>query len=148
MLPAMTDDPALAPDALMVFDGVCRFCSTTVRLVNAMDRTGVIRFAPVQSPYGAILCRANGVDPDDPSTFLFFDRGRPLGSTDGMLAMAARLPRPWRWLRVFALVPRPLREAVYRWTARNRYRLLGRRRTCLMPDARLKARFVEVPPAG
>ena len=130
----------------MVFDGVCNFCSSTVRLVMRMDRHGVIRFTAMQTPYGQGLCRANGIDPADPSTFLFFAHGRALEGSDAMLAMVARLPRPWRWLVWLRLIPRAPRDAVYRWTARHRYRLLGKRQTCMVPAPAVRARFIDQSP--
>src|SRR5262245_4526879 len=96
------------PDGIMVFDGVCNFCSGYVRLVLMMDRGGVIRFTPIQSKYGRQLCEEHGVDPDDPSTFLFFDNGKPIGGTDGMAAMLARMPLPWRALRALMVIPQPI----------------------------------------
>jgi predicted DCC family thiol-disulfide oxidoreductase YuxK len=131
------------PDGLMLFDGVCVFCSRTVRIVAAMDSEGMIRFTAMQSPYGRTLCTRLGIDADNPSSFVFFDRGRPLEATDAIAAMLARMPRPWRWMRIFAITPRPWRDAAYRWLARHRYRLFGRRQTCMLPDAKLSARFVE-----
>jgi predicted DCC family thiol-disulfide oxidoreductase YuxK len=123
-----TPSTPAGPDGLMVFDGVCNFCSGYVRLVLMIDRKGVIRFTPVQSAYGRQLCEQHGVDPDDPSIFLFFENGKPSGGTDGMAVMLSRLPMPWRALRMLTVIPRPIRNTVYRWTARNRYHLLGRRR--------------------
>ncbi len=141
-------DPQLHPDAVMVFDGLCGFCSDTVRLVLKMDRRGIVRFTPVQSPYGRLLCARHGVDPDDPSTFLFIDRGRSLAASDAILALLGRMERPWRWLRLLAIIPRPLRDASYRLIARNRYRLRGRLATCLVPDAHVRARFItDMPPS-
>jgi predicted DCC family thiol-disulfide oxidoreductase YuxK len=138
---------ALGPDGLMVFDGVCNFCSATVRLVILMDANGLIRFSPTQSPYGQLLCRQAGVDPADPTTFLFFDQGRPLEATDAMAALVARLKAPWRWLRFVTIVPRPLRDGLYRLVARNRYRLFGKRATCMVSPPQLRARFIDDPPS-
>jgi len=132
----------------MVFDGVCNFCSGYVRLVSLVDQDGVIHFTAIQSPYGRQLATQRGVDPDDPATFLFFDHGAALDGTDAMVAMLARLRPPWRWLRLIKFVPRPLRDAVYRWTARNRYKLLGKRSTCIVPSPALRARFHDMPPAA
>ena len=134
------------PDGLMVFDGVCNLCSTSVQLVTRMDRQSVIRFSAVQSPYGRALCEQHGVDPDDPSTFLFFDRGQPRQASDAIVALLSRMPTPWRWLRLLVAIPRPWRDAVYRWTARNRYLLFGRRATCMVPTPQLKTRFIDTAP--
>lgn len=138
---------ALASDGLMVFDGVCNFCSGTVRLVTLMDPDGLIQFSAIQSPYGQILCRQAGVDPADPTTFLFFDHGRALEATDAMAALVSRLRPPWRWLKVVAVVPRPVRDGLYRLVATNRYRLFGRRMTCMVPTPELRARFIDDPPS-
>ena len=135
-------------DGVMVFDGVCHLCSGFVRLVLKFDRSREIRFAPIQSPFGRRLAESHGVDPDDPLTFLFFDHGRALEASDGMIAMLRRFPAPVRYLAVIAWMPRPLRDLVYRFIARNRYRLFGRRQTCFIPDTRDATRFLlDIPPA-
>lgn len=136
-------DP-LRPDGLMLFDGVCNLCAASVRLADRLDRDGVLRFTPLQSPYGRALARAHGLDPDSPSTFVFFDQGRPRLRSDGALALLERTP--WRWLGVLRRMPRPLRDAAYDWIAARRYRLFGRKDACMIPSSRLLARFVTDPP--
>lgn len=136
------------PDGLMVFDGLCNFCSAQVRFILRIDPAGAIRFTAIQSPYGRHLADRFGIDPDDPLTFLFFDRGHPLRASDAVIAMLGRLSRPWRWLRVLRIVPRPLRDAAYRLFARNRYRLLGRRDSCMIPPPHIRARFIDDIPPG
>lgn len=135
------------PDGLMVFDGVCNFCSAQVQLILRIDKAGAIRFTSIQSPYGRHLARLFDLDPDDPSTFLFFDRGRPLEASDAVVVVASRLPRPWRWLTILRLIPRSLRDAAYRLVARNRYRLLGRRDACMVPEPHVHARFIDDIPS-
>jgi predicted DCC family thiol-disulfide oxidoreductase YuxK len=134
------------PDGLMIFDGACNLCSTSVQLVTRMDRSGRIRFCAVQSSYGRSLCEQHGIDPDDPTTFLFFDCGQPLQGSDAIVALLARMPPPWRWLRGLSSIPKPWRDASYSWIARNRYRLFGRRATCMIATPRLKERFVDIAP--
>jgi len=131
-----------APDGLMLFDGLCNFCSASVNLALALDRRGMIRFCPIQSAYGRALAQRHGLDPDDPATFVFFDHGAPVLRSTGVLALAARLPAPWRWARVLAGVPRAWRDGVYDWIAANRYRLFGRRQVCRLPTPAERARFV------
>jgi predicted DCC family thiol-disulfide oxidoreductase YuxK len=126
----------------MLFDGLCHFCSTSVNLALALDRHAALRFCPIQSPYGQALARRHGLDPDDPSTFVFFDRGEPKFRSSGALGLAARLPAPWRWATGLALLPRTWRDGVYDWIAAHRYRLFGRRATCRLPTPAERARFV------
>ena len=131
------------PDGLMVFDGFCNFCSVQVQFLLRIDRRGVIRFTSIQSPYGRHLAARFGIDPDDPSTFLFFDHGCPLEASEAVIAILRRLPRPWRWLGVIGVMPRSWRDAGYRWLARHRYRLFGRRDRCMVPTPEQRSRFID-----
>lgn len=134
-------------DGLWLFDGVCNFCSGSVASILRLDRRGAIRFVPLQSAYGRRLCVGAGLDPDDPQSFLFFDRGRPLERSAAILALLDWLPAPWRWARVLAIAPEPWRDRAYDWLARNRYRLFGRKDVCMVPPAAVRARFILDPPA-
>ncbi|MDQ0465475.1 putative DCC family thiol-disulfide oxidoreductase YuxK [Caulobacter ginsengisoli] len=136
-------DP-LRPDGLMLFDGVCNLCTASVRIASRLDRAGVLRFTPIQSPYGQALARAHGIDPGAPSTFAFFEHGEPRLRSDGALALVGRTS--WRWLGFLKLTPRPVRDAVYDWVAANRYRLFGRKDVCMIPTPELAARFVTERP--
>jgi predicted DCC family thiol-disulfide oxidoreductase YuxK len=137
----MSDD-RLAPDGLMLFDGVCHLCDGTVRTVLAWDRDGAIRFTPIQSTYGRELALAHGLDPDHPESFLFFDRGRPLRKTAAIGALLRRMPAPWRWLAIVERLPRRLADAVYDAIATSRYRLFGRKDRCIVPTPEQRTRFV------
>ncbi|WP_374653546.1 thiol-disulfide oxidoreductase DCC family protein [Phenylobacterium sp.] len=137
-----------AADGVWVFDGVCNFCSGSVRLALALDRGGTLRFTPIKSPYGRALAQAAGIDPDQPDSFIFMDQGRALEGSDAVIGLARRLPAPWRWLAAVRVVPKPWRDAAYGWIARNRYQLMGKRRTCMVPTPEMRARFIlEAPQA-
>jgi predicted DCC family thiol-disulfide oxidoreductase YuxK len=138
--------PADVPDALWVFDGVCNFCSGSVSLILALDKDGPIRFTPIQSPYGRRVSLAVGVDPDTPQTFLFFDAGWPLQKSAAVIALLKRLRAPWRWLAgPIGVVPERWRDAAYDWIAAHRYRLLGRKKACMVPPPKVRARFLIEP---
>jgi predicted DCC family thiol-disulfide oxidoreductase YuxK len=138
----MSDRDPLAPDGLMLFDGVCHLCDGTVRTVMGWDRDGAIRFTPIQSPYGRRLALAHGLNPDAPTSFLFFDQGRPRAKAAGFAALLRRLPRPWRWLSLIDRAPRRLSDAVYDAIASRRYRLFGRHDQCMVPTPAQRTRFV------
>ncbi|MDB5431882.1 MAG: thiol-disulfide oxidoreductase [Caulobacter sp.] len=133
---------SMAPDNLMLFDGVCRFCSTSVRLALSMDTRHVLRFTPLQSPYGQALAAAHGLNPTNPDSFVFFDKGRARVRSDGALALAGRLPAPWSWLIALRLAPRATRDKAYDWLAANRYRLFGKYDSCMVPTPAQAKRFV------
>lgn len=130
------------PDGLWLFDGVCNICTGSVQAVLRLDRKGVIRFTPIQSPYGRELALAHGVDPETPESFLFLDHGRPLAKTAAIGALLRRLDAPWRWFAFIDHLPRGPTDAAYDWIARNRYRLMGRRGRCMVPTPQQRGRFV------
>lgn len=113
----------------------CVLCSANAQFVLRYDKHGRFRLASMQGKVGAALYRRFGIDPADPETMLLVEGDRVLRDSDAMLAIYAGLGWPWRAMTVFRLVPRILRDSVYRLVARNRYRLFGRRETCFVPRA-------------
>jgi predicted DCC family thiol-disulfide oxidoreductase YuxK len=131
---------------LWLFDGVCNLCSGSVRAVLAIDRKGLIRFTPIQSAYGRQLALDHGIDPDQPTSFLFLDGGQALEKSTAILALLRRMGAPWSWLTVLGVLPLAWRDRAYDWLAANRYRLMGKRSTCMLPTPAQKARFILEPP--
>jgi predicted DCC family thiol-disulfide oxidoreductase YuxK len=130
-------------DQVVLFDGVCNFCAHSVQFILAHERDHVIRFAANQSDVGRELLRQHGFAPDDVTTFVFIEGGRTLVRSDASLALASHLRQPWRLLRGFRILPRFLRDGLYNLVARNRYRLFGRRESCLVPTQEVRARFLD-----
>jgi predicted DCC family thiol-disulfide oxidoreductase YuxK len=122
------------------------FCFWGVRFILINDTKGRISFVPLQSPVGRDLLKRNGIDPGNPETFLLLKGGRTYARSDAVLEIARYLGR-WRWLRVFGILPRGLRDWVYGVVARNRYKWFGKRDTCVVPTAEQRARFLDVPGA-
>lgn len=81
----------MSEDGLWLFDGVCNLCTGSVQTVLRLDRKGVIRFTPIQSPYGRKLAVAHGIDPEQPESFLFLDHGQALAKTAAIGALLRRL---------------------------------------------------------
>jgi predicted DCC family thiol-disulfide oxidoreductase YuxK len=120
---------------VILFDAMCILCSANARFILEHDRRGRFRLASIQSPAGAGLCRRFGLDPNDPESLLFVQGDRALRDSDAVLAIWSGLGWPWRAGAALRIVPRVLRDGLYRWVARNRYRLFGRRETCWVPSA-------------
>lgn len=129
-------------DDVILFDGVCVFCSRWVRFVASRDRARRFRFTAIQSAYGARLAQALGIDPDDPDTNAVIHGGVAYKKSDGALTVLSNLPG-LGFARVFFAVPRPVRDMVYNLIARNRYRMFGKFDACIVPDADLRARVLE-----
>jgi predicted DCC family thiol-disulfide oxidoreductase YuxK len=129
-------------DDVILYDGVCIFCSRWVRFVIARDAQRRFRFTPIQSGYGTRLAQAFGIDPADPGTNAVIHGGVAYFKSDAALTVLSSLPG-WRWVRVLFGVPKPLRDAAYNLVARNRYKIFGKYDQCFMPDAETRARVME-----
>lgn len=145
------NDPDNAPSspsgAVIVFDGVCVLCNGWVRFLLRHDRRERYRFAAMQGDSGRALLVANGLDPDDPVSFLLveYDRGaapRISTDTDAMRRVLMGLGGVWRIAGLSALLPRRVRDPLYRMVARNRYRWFGRHDACPVPDPTQAYRFL------
>ena len=134
--------PKWPDDDVILYDGVCVFCSRWVQFVIARDTAKRFRFTPIQSPYGTRLAQAFGIDPGDPDTNAVVHGGRAHLKSDAALTVLSNLPG-WGWTRALFAVPKPLRNAVYSVVARNRYRIFGKYDACFVPDADLRARVIE-----
>jgi len=115
---------------IILFDAECILCSANAQFVLRHDRAAQFRLASIQGGAGAALCRAHGLDPQDPTSILVVDGARVRRDSDAVLAIYEALGWPWQAFALFRLVPAFLRDPAYRWIARNRYRLFGKRATC------------------
>ncbi len=129
-------------DDVILYDGVCIFCSRWVRFVARRDVERRFRFTAIQSAYGTRLAQAFGIDPADPDTNAVIHGGVAYFRSDAALTVLSHLPG-WRWVKILFGVPKPLRDAVYNLVARNRYRIFGKYDECLVPDADMRARIME-----
>jgi predicted DCC family thiol-disulfide oxidoreductase YuxK len=129
-------------DDVILYDGVCVFCSRWIRFVAARDVERRFRFTAIQSGYGTRLAQAFGIDPGDPDTNAVVHGGVAHFKSDGALTVLSNLPG-WGWVRALRSVPKPLRDPVYNLVARNRYRIFGKYEECFIPDASLRARVIE-----
>ncbi|MBE0565980.1 MAG: thiol-disulfide oxidoreductase DCC family protein [Krumholzibacteria bacterium] len=127
---------------VVLFDGHCALCHGFVRFVLKADRGGVFRFAGLDSETGRGLRAEFGVPPGESDTVVVVADGRAYVRSDAVVAVAARLPWPWRALGWTARVPRAWREAGYRWVARNRFRWRPRLDACPVPPPAWRERFL------
>jgi predicted DCC family thiol-disulfide oxidoreductase YuxK len=129
-------------DDVILYDGVCVFCSRWVRFVLARDTAKRFRFTAIQSPYGTRLAKAFGIDPENPDTNAVVHGGKAHLKSDAALTVLSQLSG-WTWTRALFGVPKPLRDAVYGVVAHNRYRIFGKYESCFVPDAELRRRVLE-----
>lgn len=129
------------PQPLLLFDGHCNLCARSVQFVLKHERKdSPIHFASLQSETGQSVKRQLGADA--PDSLIFVHRGTVYTESTGFLVLCQHLKFPWSALQVFRFVPSFLRDPIYRWVARNRYKWMGKRETCWMPQPKWKSRFI------
>ena len=139
----MNSNTSMAEGApVLLFDGVCNLCNASVQWVLKRDKKGQFRFAALQSDTGRQLLEQIGFSNEKIETVVLIDGDRFFVRSDAVLEMAKRLGGIWSLAGVFRLVPRSIRDAVYKWVARNRYRWFGERAQCMMPRPEWKGRFI------
>jgi predicted DCC family thiol-disulfide oxidoreductase YuxK len=126
---------------IVIFDGVCNLCARSVQFILRHESGPRFQFSPVQSAAGARLLGAHGHSAIDVTTFVLISDGKIYTRSAAALRIAKHFKGPWRLLRVLWIVPRPLRDMLYNFVARNRYSWFGRSDSCLMPTPELRARF-------
>lgn len=126
---------------VLLFDGVCNLCNGVVQFVLTHDPKGEVHFASQQSPYGQRTMLEHGLSGIEGVVLL--EGERVYTHSDAALRLLSYLPAPLSWLSALRVIPKALREIVYRFIARNRYRLFGKREACMMPRPEWKARFLE-----
>ena len=139
---------------VVLFDGVCNLCNAAVQFMIDRDKKSELRFAPIQSDVAKELLegsmgeerakaiRDGATGDGDPDTIVLVNGKDAWTHSSAALRIAQRLSFPWSWLIIGIVVPRPVRDLVYRFIARNRYRWFGKSDTCRIPTPELRARFL------
>ena len=142
---SMRSEGSLHPEAgtIVLFDGVCNLCNGAVQFLLRRDRRRRFRFAALQSAAGRALLEQHGLPTETLETLVVLESGKARLRSAAALHLARRLPWPWPLLAVFTILPRPLRDALYAFVARHRYRWFGRRESCRLPSAETADRFLD-----
>ncbi|MEZ6235105.1 MAG: thiol-disulfide oxidoreductase DCC family protein [Phycisphaerales bacterium] len=128
---------------VVLFDGVCNLCNSSVQWIIRRDRRALFRFASLQSEAARRLLERHAPGRTLPDSVVLVAEGRVLVKSSAALGVARRLGPPWSLAMAAWIVPRPVRDWVYAWVARNRYRWFGKREACMVPSAALRGRFLE-----
>jgi predicted DCC family thiol-disulfide oxidoreductase YuxK len=129
-------------EAIVLFDGVCNFCNASINFVIEHDKARYFKFAPLQSEIGEELTARHGIDRVETDSVILVENGKIYTHSDAALGIARHLNGIWSWAYVLRVIPRPVRDLAYKFIARNRYRLFGRRDACMMPTPEVRARFL------
>jgi predicted DCC family thiol-disulfide oxidoreductase YuxK len=128
---------------VILFDGVCNLCNGLVRFVIKHDRTGSLKFASLQSEYGTRLQSRIPQGTRDSDTIVYSRKGIFFFRSDAVLNIFKDMGGPWKILYGLHIIPRSVRDFLYKVVAANRYRVFGKREMCMVPEPRDKERFLE-----
>jgi predicted DCC family thiol-disulfide oxidoreductase YuxK len=128
--------------AIVLFDGVCNFCNGSVNFIIAHDKAGYFKFSPLQSEIGEELTAKHGIDKTKTDSVILIEDEKAYTHSTGALRIARKLDGIWSWIYALRIVPRPIRDFLYRTFAKYRYRLFGRQDACMMPMPEIRARFL------
>lgn len=126
---------------IILFDGVCNLCNTSIHFIIDRDPKAKFVFAPLQSSLGQQLVAQAGL-PTTIDTIVFFKNGKVYTRSTAALEIAGMLTGFWFLLRVGYIIPRCIRDGVYNWIARHRYKWFGQTEACRIPTPALKSRFL------
>jgi predicted DCC family thiol-disulfide oxidoreductase YuxK len=134
---------------LILYDGICGLCNWWIQQIIPRDPAGLFQFATLQGEPGRSLVARYGRNPDALDTVYVLAEHKSKSPKILVRARAAlfvigRLDSPWRFLRIFAVLPTFILDAIYSLIARNRYRLFGRYDRCPIPSADQASRFIDV----
>lgn len=137
----MTSLPKNAP--VLLFDGVCNLCNNTVQFCINNDTDGNIYYASLQSEVGQAFLEKHRFDTRTFSTVILVEDNKFYTKSDAPLRLTRYFTNPfWRLTNVFWIVPKFIRNAVYDYIAKNRYKWFGKREACMLPTPDLKQRFL------
>lgn len=130
------------PSHLLLFDGVCTLCNASVDFIIQRDSRRRFRFASLQSEIGQQILLEHGHPAAEFDSIIYLQNGSLHTKSGAALRVAAKLDGFWPLLSVFILIPPFLRDVVYSWIARNRYRWFGKRETCRLPTPEERSLFL------
>lgn len=131
-----------ADDKVILFDGVCRLCNGWVRFLLKYDEHEQFKLCSVQSAEGQALLAWFGLPTDSFETMLLVEGEMAYTKSEALFKVLHQLPGLWQYLELLAAVPRPLRDWCYDRIARNRYKLFGRYKQCVVPTSASQKHFL------
>jgi predicted DCC family thiol-disulfide oxidoreductase YuxK len=126
---------------VILFDGVCNLCNSSVLFVIKHDPRKQFRFASIQGDYGQQVLKQFHLPPNSLNSFILLKDNQIYTHSTGALKVAKELSGAWPLLYAFIIVPPFIRNAVYQFIANNRYKWFGKKEQCMVPSPALKELF-------
>ena len=128
---------------IIVFDGVCNLCNSSVQYIIKRDKKDLFRFVSLQSELGQKIIKHLGISDRNIDSIVLYKPGRAYYYKSGAIIEIAKGLPYLNWFSVFRFVPTSLRDAIYDFIAKNRYKWYGKQESCMIPTPELKGKFLE-----
>lgn len=132
----------LKDKGIVLFDGVCNFCNSSVNFMIRKDNTDYFRFLALQSDKGKKIVEQFKLDPENLQTVILLENGRIYTRSTAALRIAKKLRGGWKLFYGFVIVPPFIRDMFYNIIAKNRYRWWGQKDSCMVPTADVRSKFL------
>jgi predicted DCC family thiol-disulfide oxidoreductase YuxK len=130
------------PPAIVLFDGVCNFCNHSIQFIIKRDKKSYFKFGALQSEEGKALLEQHGLSPEVLDTIVLIEHGKAYTYSTAPLRITRKLAWLWPLFYGFILIPSFIRDPIYRWISRNRYKWFGKQESCMMPTPEIRSRFL------
>ena len=126
---------------IILFDGVCNLCNTSINFVIKNDKKRVFRFAPIQTNFGKTTLKKYHINTKDTDSIILIDEDKNYIKSTAALYIAKELSGAYPLLFCFMIVPKFIRNWIYDFVAKNRYKWFGKKVSCMIPTPELKDKF-------
>ncbi len=128
---------------IILFDGVCNLCESSVQFIIKHDKKDVFRFVALQSDLGKKIMQYIGIESDNIDSIVLYNPGVAyFYKSNAAIEIARNLDGLFQFVTIFRIIPSSIRNGIYDYIAKNRYRWYGKKEHCLLPTNELKAKFL------
>jgi len=128
---------------IIIFDGVCNVCNASVNFIIQRDPEALFHFTSMQSEQAKVLMQEYGLEDVGFDSFILIKKGESFIRSEAVLEVCKDLKGFWFLFSVFKIVPVVVRDCFYKLFARNRYRIFGKKESCMMPTEEIQSRFLK-----
>lgn len=128
--------------SIILFDGVCNLCNSAVNFVIKRDKKNLFQFAPLQSETAYVLLATYKMHTQEMKSFIFIEHGKAYTQSTAALKVCRQLSGAWPALYTLIIIPPFIRDGIYKWIAKNRYKWFGQKSECMIPTPELQAKFL------
>ena len=128
--------------AIILFDGVCNLCNSTVQFIIKRDVNNNFKFASLQSDFGQSFLKSKNIDTKNLATIIVIEEDNFYQESTAILRIVEKL-KGFHWVKFLLIVPKFIRDFVYKVVSKNRYLLFGKQESCMLPSKNLKKKFIQ-----